>query len=87
MAGKRKGEGKKKSGGRKGPDGKGGSAGRGARKKASVDVPAGSGQRLSGTSRYLTDVMEIFRTLPGRPLNARQVASTMGISDLSLIHI
>ena len=81
MAGTRKGEGKKKSGGRKGPDGKGGSAGRGARKKASVDVPAGSGQRLSGTSRYLNDVMEIFRTLPGRPLNARQVASTMGISD------
>ncbi|MAC17480.1 MAG: ribonuclease R [Flavobacteriales bacterium] len=65
MAGKRKGGGKKKSGGRRG----------------GPDGLGGSGQRLSGASRYLGDVMEIFRKLPGRPLNARQVASTMGIAD------
>mgnify|MGYP006256120549 FL=1 len=79
MAGKRKGGGKRKSGGR----------------RVGHDGLGGGGQRLSGASRYLGDVMEIFRKLPGRPLNARQVASTMGIADtdiremlhLSLIHI
>jgi hypothetical protein len=81
MVDKRKGGGKRKSGGRKGPEGKTGSTGRGGQRKSNVDVPAGSGQRLSGSSRYLTDVMEIFQKLPGRPMNARQVASTMGIAD------
>ena len=68
MAGKRKGGGKRKSGGR----------------RVGHDGLGGGGQRLSGASRYLGDVMEIFRKLPGRPLNARQVASTMGIADTDI---
>ena len=43
--------------------------------------PQGTGQRLSGASRYKSDVLEVLRKLPGRPMNARQVASTMGIGD------
>ena len=39
------------------------------------------GQRLSGASKYLEDVMAMFQGLPGRPMNARQVASTMGVAD------
>ena len=50
MAGKRKGGGKKKSGGR----------------RVGHDGLGGGGQRLSGASRYLGDVMELFRTLPSR---------------------
>ena len=68
MAGKRKGGGKKKSGA----------------SRPGPDGLGGRGQRLSGASRYLGDVMEIFRKLPGRPLNARQVASTMGIADTDI---
>ncbi len=82
MAGKRKGGGQRKGKGRKvGPDGIGGSSGRSRSRKSSVDAPMGRRQSLSGASRYLGDVLEIFRKLKGRPLNARQVASTMGIAD------
>ena len=82
MAGKRKGCGQRKGKGRKvGPDGIGGSSGRSRSRKSAVDAPMGRRQSLSGASRYLGDVLEIFRKLKGRPLNARQVASTMGIAD------
>ena len=80
MAGKRKGGGKRKGSGSKvGRDGSGG--GKGRSRKTAADVPIGGGQRLSSASRYLGDVLEIFRKLPGQPLNARQVASTMGVAD------
>ena len=76
--------GKRKEGGKKGGKRKQGAAGKGRKKRPSVgDMgPAlAGGQRLSGASKYLEDVMAVFRGLPGRPMNARQVASTMGISD------
>jgi len=78
MAGKQKAGGKKE--GKRGPEKKS----RGSRRPGPARPDsghAGRGQRLSGSSRYLADVMEVFRKLPGRPMNARQVASTMGIAD------
>lgn len=84
MSGKRK-AGGKRGGKRKpgGPSGSGtGTGSDGRRRPASAGgSPQGSGQRLSGTSQYLADAMEVFRRLPGRPMNARQLASTMGIRD------
>lgn len=81
MAGKRKGGGK--AGGKKGGKRKSGApAGGGSRHSLSDSFDStGGGQRLSDASRYAADVMEVFRKLPGHPMNARQVASTMGLAD------
>ena len=79
MAGSRKAVGKK---GGKRKQAKPGRKGRkpGSERRDS-GITTGSGQRLSGASRYRSDVLEVFRKLPGRPMNARQLASTMGIGD------
>ena len=77
MAGKRKAGGKK---GGKRKEGKAAGSGSRRRPPRADAGPVGGGQRLSGASRYAADVMEVFRKLPGRPMNARQVASTMGIA-------
>jgi len=76
--------GTRKAGGKKGGKRKHGATHKGGKKRPSggdMGPALAGGQRLSGASKYLEDVMVVFRGLPGRPMNARQVASTMGISD------
>ena len=76
--------GTRKAGGKKGGKRKHGVAGKGRKKRPSggdMGPALAGGQRLSGASKYLEDVMAVFRGLPGQPMNARQVASTMGVSD------
>ena len=76
--------GTRKEGGKKGGKRKQGAAGKGRKKgpnSGDFGPALAGGQRLSGASKYLEDVMAIFQGLPGRPMNARQVASTMGVAD------
>lgn len=77
--------GSRNSGGKKGGKRKPGKAGKRGDKRRSGGGDFGpalaGGQRLSGASKTLSDLMDVFRRLPGKPMNARQVASTMGISD------